>query len=143
MSVKLVGKIPDLANVPASARKKAMRTVVVMLRKKARGMAPVRTGKLRKGIGYSVQAQGWRGLVKAKGRTAHLVHEGTESHIIRGPCLLGGQWRTNIWHPGSKPNRFMKRAYDSSQIEIERILKAAGDDALDEAVRNAKVLGHF
>lgn len=40
----------------------------------------------------------------------HMVVRGTKPHTIKGPSLIGGNWRSNIRHPGARPNNFYARA---------------------------------
>lgn len=139
--VRVVGKIPDLSNVPRDISRKALRESVNILRKYARQEAPKRTGRLRSQMRTSVSPGKSEGRVRAAAPHAHLVHEGTRAHWIpklgsrkRG-VRVGGRWFRHVRHPGARKNPFMTRALGRGQPEVDRIMDSIGDAVLAQAAR--------
>lgn len=120
-------EMPDLVAMPKKMRAKIMRqgTRVVALR--ARELAPVRTGRLKKSIGYNVSRGGLQGKVRSKAPHSWLVHDGTRPHTIPAPkdpdkrkrafpLFAGGHAER---HPGARKQPFLTDAGEQSRPEVE------------------------
>ena len=75
---------------------------------------------------------------------AHMVHNGTKPHWIRGKKFLriagrafawlsrvGDQVRTKVFHPGSRPNPFLADAVKAKRRSIKKLLEARVKAAFD------------
>lgn len=89
------------------------------LERLARRDVGVKTGRLRNSI-ISITSVDYRGLhvtVGSNNRIAYLHHEGSRAHEIRprrAPILRFVQngrirYAHRVWHPGTKPNRYLTR----------------------------------
>jgi hypothetical protein len=119
----------------------AIRSSIIKVEQIATMEAPVDTHTLQGSLKHGFV---WGPLYGAVGPTVNYalyVHEGTRPHIIRYKKRgRGGLYnkRTRqgfgrvVHHPGTKPNRFMKRAADQSQRDIDKFFK----DALERVVNN-------
>jgi len=117
----------------------AIRSSILKVEQQAVMESPIDTGTLRKSIHQGIV---WGPLYGAVGPTVNysiFVHEGTRPHIIsvrRAKVLYsrrsGRFFGRSVRHPGTKPNRFMKRAADQSQRDIDKYFK----DALERVVNN-------
>lgn len=81
---------------------------------------------------------------------AHMVHNGTKPHWIRGKKFLriagrafawlsrvGDQVRTKVFHPGSRPNPFLADAVKAKRRSIKKLLEARVKAAFDALGRAA------
>lgn len=135
-------EMPDILAMEPKARKRVMRAGLKIARAEARGLAPVRSGRLKKALSYSVQRGGVKGKVKApKAPHAHLVHDGTAAHRIyaktkesarRGWRWYRGSTRRAVKHPGARSNPFLVEAGERSRPEIEKAMLQAGREVLAE-----------
>jgi len=137
-------EMPDILAMEPKLRARVMRQGVKIIAIEARENAPVRSGKLKKAITYSVSRGGVEGKVKAtktKAPHAHLVHDGTKGHIIkaktsesarRGWRFYRGSVHKELWHPGAKPNPFLLDAAEETRAEVERVMAKTAQDVLAE-----------
>jgi hypothetical protein len=135
-------EMPDILAMEPKLRSKVMRAAVKIARDAARLLAPVRSGKLKKALTYSVGRGGVTGKVKApKAPHAHLVHDGTKAHTIQattkesaraGWQLYHGSIHTVVRHPGAHGNPFLVDAGVESRPEIERAMVARAEEVLAE-----------
>ena len=134
--------MPDILAMEPKLRSKVMRAAVKIARNAARALAPVRTGRLKKALTYSVGRGGVTGKVKApKAPHAHLVHDGTKAHTIHaktkeaaraGWQIYHGSIHTMVKHPGSQGNPFLVDAGEESRPEIERAMVDKAKEVLAE-----------
>lgn len=95
-----------------------------------------RTGKLRASIRRG-QTDTWNLFVTAgdaKTTYGTMVEEGTRAHAIvgrRSPrkvlrFIQNGHLRfaKRVWHPGTKPTRFMRDARDAAELKLHEFLEA-------------------
>jgi hypothetical protein len=81
---------------------------------------------------------------------AHMVHNGTKPHWIRGKKFLriagrafawlsrvGDQVRTKVFHPGSRPNPFLADAVKAKRRSIKKLLETRVKAAFDALGRAA------
>jgi len=81
---------------------------------------------------------------------AHMVHNGTKPHWIRGKKFLriagrafawlsrvGDQVRTKVFHPGSRPNPFLADAVKAKRRSIKKLLETRVKAAFDAVGRAA------
>ena len=136
-------EMPDILAMESKGRKKVMRRGLKVARNVIRALVPVRTGRLRKALTYTVGRGGVTGKVRApKAPHAHLVHDGTQPHRIHattkesaraGWKFYHGSTRTMIKHPGIRQgNPFMVEGGERARPEIEREMALAGREIMDE-----------
>lgn len=135
-------EMPDILAMEPKLRSKVMRVAVKIARNVARTLVPVRTGRLKKALTYSVGRGGVTGKVRApKAPHAHLVHDGTKPHTIHatskeaaraGWRIYHGSIHTAVKHPGMRGNPFLVDAGEQSRPEIEKAMVAKGKEMLAE-----------
>ena len=112
-----------------------LRSATRIVAKRARALAPKRTGALRKSIRATVRKKGKIAAVAAKAFHAHLVHDGTKSHIIKsknskalslGPVTYVSK---AIHHPGQKAQPFLTDAAEQSRGAVEAAIRNVIDKA--------------
>ncbi len=121
---KLLKALPG--KVEKNILRGAMRAGAKVFQDRARGLAPVASGKLRESIRVSTRAkqgQVWA-TVTAGGKRAFyapMVEFGTARHFIkpkhRQSLFVAGLARETVDHPGARPNPFMRPALDGGQAE--------------------------
>lgn len=100
-----------------------------------------RTGRLRNSIQRG-QRTTWAHFVKAGGpgaRYALFVEAGTKPHEIKARRAKflrfeqNGQvvFRKRVWHPGTKPARFMQSARDASEERAEQYIESGLNAAIN------------
>ncbi len=93
--------------------------------KAARREAPVRSKNLKRALGKKVKTDKTKQHITAEigarrgknGAHLHLVHEGVRAHLFGVGKLLrigNNVFMGPIQHPGSRPNPFLKRAFDNN-----------------------------
>lgn len=135
-------EMPDILALEPKLRSKVMRAAVKVARNAARELVPVRTGKLKRALTYTVGRGGVQGKVKApKAPHAHLVHDGTKAHQIRatsketaraGWRFYHGSMHTVVRHPGSRGTPYLVEAGERSRPEIERAMEQKAKEVLAE-----------
>jgi len=104
----------------------------------ARAAAPQKTGLLKKSLGVRMKVYSAHGAAVAiigartgfrrairttgKGKTvyqdpskyAHLVEGGTRAHWLKYTKILGAIVNVASWHPGTTPQPFLERSFESS-----------------------------
>lgn len=113
-----------------------------LLQDAVRSLAPVRTGRLRSSIAYSMGAGGGGGTALEMRITAYgvpyagYVVSGTGAHEIEphGAKALHFQWHgqdvffSHVNHPGTKANPFPRQAYqDSRDMMMYKMLQYVAD----------------
>lgn len=134
---------PEIEGLGRLLLRQVMADIVKVVETKARELAPRgATGRLQKSIKGRVERGGERGVVAAKTRYAHLVHEGTGPHVIKArksrylSIRSGGARiaRRSVSHPGAKGQPYLKDAVEQSRAETLRMLEAKGEQYLGEAL---------
>lgn len=121
------------AKLEANILRGAARAGANVIAKKAKELAPVRTGKLKNSIKVGTRLR--KGLVTATVRAgsnktfyARFVEFGTAQHFIkpkkRKSLFFAGVTKEGAEHPGASPKPFMRPALDSSQ---EQAVQAFAD----------------
>lgn len=130
--------------VAKSITNKAMTQARKPVVKAIRLEVPVDDGDLKKAIGHKAKTYrnrevktniiGARNVLTVRGKRrknpalyAHLVEFGTDGHVLGGrPMAIGDKVVTRaIFHPGSKPNPFMRRGWaKSKRTALARFIKA-------------------
>jgi HK97 gp10 family phage protein len=138
-------EMPDILAMEPKGRKKVMRRGLKVARNAARALAPVRSGRLKSSLTYTVGRGGVTGKVRAtKAPHAHLVHDGTKPHTIHattkeaarsGWRIYHGSTRTAVKHPGARGNPFLVEAAERSRQEILQEMAVAGREIMDEIAR--------
>jgi HK97 gp10 family phage protein len=113
----------------------ALREGAKEIERRAKELAPVRTGKLRDSIKIRRRTNKRTGYInffvsagdRKKGVFyAHMVEYGTRAHEIRpknGKSLFfAGLLRQLVNHPGAKPSGFMRTAHDEGNQEALRLI---------------------
>lgn len=137
-------EMPDILSMEPKLRAKVMRAAVKIARNAARALVPVRSGRLKKALTYSVGRGGVTGKVKspkAKTPYAHLVHDGTKAHEIHattpetaraGWRIYHGSMHTTVKHPGARGTPYLVEAGEQSRPEIERAMLDRAREVLAE-----------
>ncbi|MGE4297036.1 MAG: HK97-gp10 family putative phage morphogenesis protein [Desulfovibrionaceae bacterium] len=119
-----------LLQLPDKIADKVLRSAVLsgagVVRKRARLLAPKRTGKLAKSIRSKVRKRTGKFVriydVGPTVRYGHLVEYGTAPHVIkvRKALAMGkdGRFGKVVEHPGSAPRPFLRPAFDSATTDI-------------------------
>jgi len=146
----LRGTVPNLGKLAPEAALKALPEIVIAVKEQAIREAPKKRGassrkSLVSRIGGKVRKPGIEGVVWSNAPHSHLIELGTDPHSLATGSgksrsrrkskvlkIFGGGdiLRASAWHPGSKKNPFMERAIPNADSRIERILQAAGDEAM-------------
>lgn len=152
-----------LERLPARLQRRAIRATLRKAARKwlqrAKRLAPVESGTLRKSLGIKVKSDRRRGLGYAvvgprrgqkrpvdgrmvdPARYAHLVEFGAAPHVIRprdgGGLSIGEDVVPFVHHPGTKGTRFLTRAYEQAKGEV---LRKFQDEIGTEVKRAAKQL---
>jgi len=134
------GELPDLLALEPKIRKKVMRQGAKVVALKARELAPVMTGALKKSINWTVNRSGVTAKVRTKSPHGHLVHDGTQAHTI--PAPKDPEDRRRAWrlypggravhHPGAKKQPFFTDAAEQSKGEVERVMSQVAEEAAAE-----------
>lgn len=152
-----------LRRLPASLERRAYRTAarnaLKPVQDRAKALAPVKSGTLRKSIKIRTEKFRTRGGVRAqvwvdpgrKGRPgahyAHMVEYGTAAHQVPTPYgvlhgrkvfIPGVGYRTRIDHPGSRARPFLRPAWDGTQGEVLTRLRFELRKALEAQVRSMR-----
>ena len=103
-----------------------------------------------KGKKYKTFMQAFTFTFQKDAPHAHMVHDGTKPHWIRGKKFLriagrafawlsrvGDQVRTKVFHPGSRPNPFLADAVKAKRRSIKKLLEARVKAAFDALGRAA------
>lgn len=137
-------EMPELESLEPKMRRKIMRQAVRVGALRARQLAPdsgfAHKNKLRKNIRYDVLQAGLTGRIRARAPHAHLVHNGTKSHMIPAPkdpvkrkrafpLFAGGR---AMRHPGARANPFLLKAAEETLPEMERIMRESAEEAINE-----------
>jgi HK97 gp10 family phage protein len=144
-------EVPSLEEAEPKIRRKVMRQAVKVVAIKARALAPDSgnshrgmkmgvKGKLNRSIKYTVLDRGLTGKVAAKAPHAHLVHDGTQRHLIPAPKDLDKRKRAfplyaggrPVTHPGARAQPFLIEAEQQVHGEVERVLRDGAEEALRE-----------
>jgi HK97 gp10 family phage protein len=151
------GSVPNLAKLGPEAALKALPEVVIAVKEQAIREAPKKRGASSKKsivsrIGGKVRQPGIEGVVWSNAPHSHLIEFGTAPHSLatgsgksksrRKSKVLkifgsGDILRASAQHPGSRANPFMERAIPNADAKIERILQAAGDEAIKNNIVDA------
>jgi HK97 gp10 family phage protein len=147
-ATELKGALLDTASANRM-HQDALVEVVDLLVRKAKALAPVKTGKLQKSIRGQIRADKNYGWVQPYAKHAHLVEFGTKGHFIgpgkarkRGRVRVAvgvkGEWaRRKVWHPGSKKHAFLWPAVDATKGDVQRILEKHGEEYIVRVTRAA------
>jgi len=137
-------EMPDILGMEPKLRAKVMRAAVKIARNAARELVPVRTGRLKKALTYSVGRGGVTGKVKApkaKVPYAHLVHDGARAHAIHatskesaraGWVWYRGSTTKAVKHPGAHGTPYLVEAGERSRPEIEQAMREKAKEVLAE-----------
>ena len=103
-----------------------------------------------KGKKYKTFMQAFTFTFQKDAPHAHMVHDGTKPHWIRGKKFLriagrafawlsrvGDQVRTKVFHPGSRPNPFLADAVKAKRRSIKKLLETRVKAAFDALGRAA------
>jgi len=124
---KALDQLP--AKVEANIMRGAMRAGSKVMAEKAKEQVPVDSGDLRNSIRVTTRSR--RGQVTATVRAgdkkayyAHMVEFGTAAHLIPKPSrkkrlkqvvlAFGGSVKSEVQHPGTRPQPFMRPAFDKN-----------------------------
>lgn len=122
-----------LQQLPAKMERNVLRGALRaggnVLRDEAKSLVPVDTGALRDTIRVSTRARGGQVTARVlagsrkKGEAfyAHLVEFGTAPHKIAGPVTIGGNVVSNIEHPGTRAQPFLRPALDNPTPALEQV----------------------
>lgn len=113
------------AKIEANIVRGALRASAKPIVDSAKQNVPEETGALRDSIRISSSIDKKKGDVRIQVKAgkrgkkgdpyyAHMVEFGTLPHLIKGPIFFNGEWRQNVYHPGTRPNGFMRRAFDTT-----------------------------
>lgn len=108
---------------------RAISLSVATVGREAKIAAPVKTGRLRAGIRSRISP--FKGIVESTVKYGIFVHEGTKSHIIRPVRRKALYWKgarspvKSVYHPGTRPNPFMKRGASRSEGRVQAIFQRA------------------
>jgi HK97 gp10 family phage protein len=134
---------PDADASSKAIQKAMMPTAVGIVKQRALELVPRRTGKLAQKIESRIEQGGQQGIVAARGRYAHLVHQGTKRHAIKhrkkkalrirsgGLLFIRAQVRE---HPGQRGQPFLTDALEDSRAQVEAVLGRDGEKFLREAL---------
>lgn len=135
-------EMPDILGMKPKLRSKVMRAAAKIARNAARELAPIRSGRLRRALTYTVGRGGVTGKVKApKAPHAHLVHDGTKPHTIHaltkesarsGWRIYHGSMHTVVKHPGIRGDPFLVEAGERFRPEIEKAMADRAKEVLAE-----------
>lgn len=125
---KMLSDLP--AKIEGRIFRGALRAGAKVIERKAKELAPVRTGKLRDSIKVSTRSR--RGRISASIRAgnkksfyAQWVEFGTAKHFIKPKesksLFFAGVSKETVDHPGATAKPFMRPALDSSQDEAIRV----------------------
>lgn len=151
----LVAKLKDLrASLQRKVLRSAMRKSASVINKSAKGMAPRRTGQLRRSLGVAVKAYpsgvvigvvepraGFKiQIPAANGRMknidpryyAHLVEKGTKPHAVGKGSRTRGRKASQAGrlHPGAKAQPFLLPAFTMNQARVIAIFEEEIEKAL-------------
>lgn len=136
-------KLPPLLHkrILRASGRRAMKLVL----ETAKGIVPVRTGRLRDAIKITTRQNRQRRQLDIRvGPSnipyAHLVEDGTSSHTIKvkKASFLGWGNKTfgiKVDHPGAKAQPYMRPALDENRDKIISFLKVDLKKSIDRAVR--------
>lgn len=113
---------------PGGYARRVTESAAKRIARRARVLAPVRTGRLRRSIAATEAARTGKAEMTAEvtASAAHavFVHEGTRRHVIK--ARTGGALRFNhngqlvfarsVDHPGTSPNRFLTQAMNEEKL---------------------------
>jgi len=136
-------EMPDILAFPRKMRAKVIRKGSRVVALKARELAPNRTGRLKKSIGYYVRRGGVEGKVSTKSPHSWLVHDGTAAHNIPAPKDIEKRRRAfplyagghAVHHPGARKQPFLTDAGEQSRDEVERVMAETARGVVDEIAR--------
>jgi HK97 gp10 family phage protein len=155
------GTVPNLAKLGPEAAVKALPEVVIAVKEQAIREAPKKRGASSKKsivsrIGGKVRQPGVEGVVWSNAPHSHLIEFGTAPHSLATGSGKSKSLRKSkvqkifgngnilrrlnsdvMQHPGSRANPFMERAIPNAAGKIERILQAAGDEAIKNNIVDA------
>lgn len=149
MSIEMSMKIQGLERLksvlkesPAIVREqmqKAISLSAILVQRKAREEAPVKTGTLRRGIKSKIVP--FKGTIESKTKYGYWVHKGTDPYIIRPVRKKALFWKgarhpvKRVSHPGIKANPFMKRGMDKSERQVQVIFQKAIDNVVNKIAK--------
>lgn len=138
ITAKLVGfeEVEQALNaLPEKLAKKALREITAagarIIKAETIKNAPVDKGDLKKSIKMSYKFIPARGEIlykiypgKEYARLGHLIEFGSAPHIIRSRRPMGykGRYGTVVHHPGTKPQPFMRTAFDENTDKALRAM---------------------
>jgi hypothetical protein len=115
-----------------------MRRLTLIVEAEAKRQSPVRTGNLRRTITSRVEQGGDRGIVGTNARYARAVHDGRGPVVAKGKALRFKVGKQTVYRKRvgpAKGNPFMERAMRAARPQLERELKAWGDQMLSDVAR--------
>lgn len=109
-----------------------------LLRYALKVQAPIRTGKLKASIRFTTAADGDGFSAQFWGiYYARYVYRGTAPHLIRPRFRRALMWPGAphpvklVHHPGTRPNRFRIRAWDSVKPTVTEMLRLVGQEIIE------------
>lgn len=138
-------EVPDLPGLTEAIGRLAMPEAVETVTRRAREVAPQspkpHPNKLRDRIEGRIEDSGRKGIIAARAPHAHLVHDGTKSHLERAkkramviPVTGGFVLRRTARHPGARAQPFLRRAAEDCREDLHRILRKAAERAMREGI---------
>ena len=135
-------ELPNVLAMAPKMRSKVLRQGARVVAVRTRDIVPVRSGRLRKAITYSVSRGGIEAKIRApKAPHAHLVHDGTRRHTIHAKSRQSARagWRfyhgsvaTKVKHPGARQNQFFVKAGEDSRGDMERVMRDTAREVIAE-----------